>query len=162
MRKCDKCRTPMMQERGNHLYDSSGLQVTLVDVKINKCPECGNSGVAIPRIAQLNRAIAAVVVHKKGRLSFSEVRFLRKILGWSSADFAETVGVDATTVSRWENGKQTIGPQADRLLRMLVVHESPIPDYAAHDLRNADGEGVERTIPLRFEQSQTKSWTMVA
>ncbi|HUH03867.1 MAG TPA: helix-turn-helix transcriptional regulator [Kofleriaceae bacterium] len=87
---------------------------------------------------------------------------MRKALGWSSLDLADTLGVDASTVSRWENGKQDIGPQADRLLRLLVVHESAISDYEAHDLRKAGGDRSPDSTPLRFRQSETNSWQMVA
>ena len=61
MRKCDKCGAAMVSERGNHLYDSSGLKVTLVGVTVNRCPQCGNTGVVIARIAQLNRTGQAVI-----------------------------------------------------------------------------------------------------
>jgi hypothetical protein len=46
------------------------------------------------------------VIHKPARLSGSEVRYLRKYLGWSGADFAGHVGVDPSTVSNWETDKE--------------------------------------------------------
>lgn len=59
---------------------------------------------------------------------------MRKYLGWSGVDFATHIGVKPETVSRWENGREPIGPVADRLLRTLVLLGQPIRDYPPDDL----------------------------
>src|SRR6185312_5341640 len=88
----------------------------------------------VPRIAELHRVVALAVLRKPSRLTGDEVRFLRKFIGWSGSDFARRIGVDPSTVSHWENGKQPIGPASDRLLRMLVVHERQVSDYSTEEL----------------------------
>ena len=55
-----------------------------------------------------------------------EIRFLRKYLGWSTADFASRMGTARETVSRWESGAVPMGSQADRLLRLLVATAAPV------------------------------------
>jgi DNA-binding transcriptional regulator YiaG len=55
----------------------------------------------------------------------AEVRFLRKHLGWSGADFAAHMGVDPTTVSAWENERKPFGTSSDRLLRLIVARQAP-------------------------------------
>jgi putative zinc finger/helix-turn-helix YgiT family protein len=86
---------------------------------------CGETYTSIPAIEGLHRQIAAAVIRKKGRLAPAEIRFLRKWLGWSGVDFAKRTGTKPETVSRWENGRTLMGPQADRLLRVLVAKETP-------------------------------------
>ena len=63
-------------------------------------PKCGEHEVAIPRIEDLHRTIAQAVIAKRERLTPAEIRFLRKFLGWSGADFAAHVGTTPETVSR--------------------------------------------------------------
>jgi len=62
--------------------------VILVGVPVARCGRCGETEVGIPGIEALHRAIAGALIAKPARLAPEEVRFLRKHLGLSSADFA--------------------------------------------------------------------------
>jgi DNA-binding transcriptional regulator YiaG len=73
--------------------------------------------------------IARAVISKNDRLTPAEIRFLRKHLGWTGAEFAAHFGAARETVSRWENGSTPMGPTAERLLRMIVANP---PAHAAH------------------------------
>jgi putative zinc finger/helix-turn-helix YgiT family protein len=130
-KKCRTCReAEMVVARENHLYQESGLpNVVLVGVEVRRCPACGAVELPLPRVTELHRVIAMAVIHKPARLSGAEVRYLRKHLGWSGEDFASHMGVDPTTVSKWENDKERIGPSSDRLLRLLVARRSPVEQY---------------------------------
>lgn len=48
-----------------------------------------------------------------------EVRRIRKRLGLTQAEFAETVGVATNSVARWERGELGIRESAARLMRLL-------------------------------------------
>jgi putative zinc finger/helix-turn-helix YgiT family protein len=151
--KCAECHAEMTSRRENYKYDASGLpNVTLLGVEVRICPDCGEREVVIPKIEELHRAIARAVIGKAARLVPEEVRFLRKVLGLSGADFAKRMGVDPTTVSRWETGTQPIGPQADRLLRLMVVVSPPKSDYAVETL--ADIEDDAKPLRLRLEPTR--------
>lgn len=137
MRKaCRDCKGEIRSAKETYRYVESGLpNVVLLGVEVRRCSSCGAVELVLPRVTELHRTIAMVIVHKPARLSSAEVRFLRKHLGWSGTDFADHVGVDAATVSRWENDPKTpISAQSDRLLRMMVVREWPIDDYSLNDL----------------------------
>lgn len=153
---CVSCATPMVSSRQNHLYKECGLPfVTLQDLEVRRCPQCGELEVVIPRMEQLHRVIAEAVVNKKSRLTAPEVKFLRKHLGWSGADFASHIGVSAETVSRWENGRDPIGSVADRLLRLLVVTKDPIRDYSLSTLTHLTDTPEPSRIGLR---SSPQGW----
>jgi DNA-binding transcriptional regulator YiaG len=90
--------------------------------------------VAIPQLEELHRVIALAVISKSSRLAPQEIRYLRKFLDWSGAELARHLGVDGSTVSRWENGQQAMGPVADRLLRLIVGCRQPERTYPVEKL----------------------------
>ena len=144
--KCFECSADMNVTRETRRYKECGLDdIVLHGVEVRRCPKCGEEDIVIPRIEELHRLIAGGLLHKAGRLTGAEVRFLRKALGWSADDFAKSVGVARETVSRWENNHEQMSPVAERLLRLVVAHEKPIrnyhvPDLAAIDQAQAKGE----------------------
>ena len=118
--------------------------------------QCGEFEVAIPRIEDLHRAIATEVIGKRARLTPPEIRFLRKYLDWSGADFARHMGVTVGAVSRWENGREQMGPVADRLLRLMVAHTKPGTDYSVDRLIDV-AEAAPAPLRLRMELDK-KGW----
>lgn len=158
--KCVTCSAPMKSKRENYRYEASGLPyVTLEGVEVSRCPACGETEVAIPAIEQLHRVIAGALIRKRGRLAPAEVRFLRKYLGWSGADFARHMGTTQETVSRWENGPTPIGASADRLLRLLVATKAPMTDYQVDVLAEiAAGDRKPRPIRLGLSRHRQAGW----
>lgn len=140
--KCGQCgATEIEAVTIDHPYDESGLPgVTLQGISADRCPVCGAIRVRIPNIEGLHRALALFLLRKTSRLSGPEVRFLRKYIGLSGADFAKRLGAEPETVSRWENGKQPIGGAAERFLRLLVVTMGQIQEYPVEELDKLDSE----------------------
>ena len=157
--KCFQCGGAMTSKRETYDYGVSGLPVMLQGVEVRRCKDCGEEEVAIPRIEELHRLLAAIVVSKKERLTGSEVRYLRKWLGWSGIEFAKHMGVSAECVSRWENGKEQIGPVADRALRLMVMIQTPVSEYPAPPLDTIAQIG-EGTKPVHLTASDRGgTWT---
>jgi putative zinc finger/helix-turn-helix YgiT family protein len=130
--KCINCGHAMTSTRGTHRYTESGLSnVTLANIEIRTCSECGEREVVIPKMEILHRMIARNLIKVPRLLPPEEIRFLRKWLGLSGLDFALVMGVRPETVSRWEHkdGKNPISPTADRLLRLLVANQAPVERY---------------------------------
>ncbi len=130
--KCVNCGDRMTSTRGVHRYTESGLSnVTLVNVEIRTCPECGEREIVIPRIDDLHRRIARAIATSPAKLTPEQIRFLRKWLGYSSADFALLMGVRPESVSRWESkdNNSPMTPTAERLLRMFVANHEPVEKY---------------------------------
>ena len=61
-------------------------------------------------------------------------------------DIARAMGAASETVSRWENGSATMGVQADKLLRLMVVHVQPVQDYGEDAIKIA---ATDKAKPLR-------------
>lgn len=149
--KCAQCGTVMKVNRENVKYDEMiGLPVMLADVEVRRCPGCGEYEVVIPRLEELLRVLAGAVIRRRVRLSGGEVRFLRKYLGWSGVDFARRMGTQPETVSRWEHAVTRIGPQADRLLRLMVATVRPAGDYSVDLLQQIGKDKVSRPSRWRF------------
>ena len=120
--QCVVCGATMATRPENYRYTESGLpHVILQDVAISRCPQCGETEVAIPQIEDLHRAVAHALLRKPTRLTAEEIRYLRTSLGWSSTALAAHMGTTPETVSRWQHGATPIGKTADRLLRLCVA-----------------------------------------
>lgn len=135
----------METRRENHRYIESGLpNIVLLDIEKRQCPNCGEVSLSIPRPLPLHKAIAMSIIDQPSRLTPHEIRFLRKWLGWSGADFAKRMAVDPATVSRWEkvDDPQAMGAVAERLLRMFVAYLAPQRNYI-DQLATLDDRDIE-------------------
>ena len=120
--ECSDCAEQVTPERRNYRYTESGLSnLILQNVEIVDCPNCGNSDVIIPRMAQIHRAIAGALASSPARLTGEQVRFLRKHLGLNGDQFARYLHTDKTKISKWERGEDPVGAAADRLIRLLAA-----------------------------------------
>jgi len=161
MTQCLVCGGSTKTRREKHYrYTECGLPNVIIEdaVRVTTCERCGETYTSLPAIEQLHRQIAAAVIRKRGRLAPAEIRFLRKGLGWSGVDFAKRTGTKPETVSRWENGKALMGPQADRLLRVLVAKETPVMEYSVDVLAQVAADDGPAT-PVRVELKKgPKGW----
>jgi len=140
--KCVHCRAETNEQRRDVPYDSLP-GTTLIDVPVHVCPECGETYTGIPKMAELDRTLVEMVISQDSRLTPDEIAFVRKYLGLSGRDLAARMGVAPETVSRWENGKQTMSESHERLLRALVVIETPVEDYS----QALPGDGLSEPQP---------------
>jgi putative zinc finger/helix-turn-helix YgiT family protein len=151
-KRCRVCGAPTEVRRENYKYDASGLDnITLQNIEVRHCPKCGERQALIPSLAELHKAIALALAEKRERLFPKEIRFLRKYLGLSSADFAAKIGVDPATVSRYENTSdpQPMGKQTERLLRLMVIVEKPVQSYPLEELATQEPKSVRMTLAPR-------------
>jgi putative zinc finger/helix-turn-helix YgiT family protein len=137
----------------NYRYKECGLDnVILGNVEIRTCKSCGERELVIPKTQELHALLAKAIAGQPARLAPKEIRFLRKYLGFSSVDFAKEMGVAPETVSRWESAESPhqMSRQADRLLRLTVIHGKPIEYYPA----NADDGAGKKRAPLKVRISR--------
>jgi putative zinc finger/helix-turn-helix YgiT family protein len=118
---CSNCGQAAKVVRGTYRFTESGLNVILVGIELIRCSECGNEDPVLPNINGLMECLARAVIEKPWRLAGSEIKFLRKYLRMTGEAFASFVGVDKTTVSKWENDHDSIGEPSDHLIRALAL-----------------------------------------
>ena len=119
--KCELCGGATAIRTGQkYHYIECGLDnIYLENIEFRVCESCGVVTPRISRILDLHTTIARAVALQPYPLSGPEVRFLRKQLGMKAREWTVRLRVDHTTLSRWENGEQKIGPQSDALIRLL-------------------------------------------
>lgn len=125
--KCDSCKIEMIETTATvdspYQYDLSGLKnLFLAGITVYECPKCKSKVPAIPRVGELHRVIARLLLHKPTLLSGDEIRFLRKNAGIPAKDFAVLLQTSAEHLSRVENGHYaSLGATADRLARAIII-----------------------------------------
>lgn len=145
--KCLECQIELNSTREPYKYRACDLDnVVLENIEICRCPGCGEEEIVIPRIAELHRLLASTFAKMPEKLNPQQICFLRKYLGWSGVDFAAAIGVDPTTVSRWENGAQGMGVSAERLLRLCALSMKPVEDYSILKTLASKKEGASRLV----------------
>ncbi len=122
--KCPSCGKAMRATKRDHRYEEAGLKnVVLTGTTVYECG-CGEILPEFPQIHRLHQRIAKDLVAKQSPLTGEEFRFLRKAMGLSAKELARLLGVTTVTISRWENNKEKVGSQSDRLLRCLYLTRS--------------------------------------
>jgi putative zinc finger/helix-turn-helix YgiT family protein len=134
--KCRNCeRGELVESRENYHYRECGLDnVTIVDITVRKCPDCGSLMPLIPNIEGLHDRLARAIIAKDGPLAAAEIVFLRKSLGWSGTDFSRNMHCDRAQVSKWEHGTVEMSKPYDLLLREMVASGKNIADYHREEL----------------------------
>ena len=98
--KCTSCGRDTHISRGNYHFDEIGLPVTLKNVELVKCDECGTVEPIIPNMNGLMHAVALAVITQERALTGEEIRFLRKYLGLSTSQFMKLLHINQSTLSR--------------------------------------------------------------
>ena len=101
--------------------DAMGIPAILVN-SVRRIEHGGESGVVVPDIPGLEAAMAVARVILPHKLNGREIRFLRRSLGLKAVTLASFLDVTPETLSRWENGPEAISTNAERVLRLRVLH----------------------------------------
>ena len=123
--ECSNCGEPAEIAHGNYKFRESGLDnIILCGIELIKCNKCGNEDPIIPALDDLFRTIALAIVTKPYGLAGEELRFLRKYMSLTGDEFSRMLHVDKTTLSKWENNDDPVGPQSDLAIRMMVMSQN--------------------------------------
>jgi putative transcriptional regulator len=156
---CSNCGNKMSSRRENYKYTACGLDyVTLVNLEVRKCKECGGVEAVIPRIQELHRVLAQTIAKRPSMLRGREIRFLRKYLGMSGEDAAQALGVGANWLSRCENDKQELSTGYQRFLRLMVLYDQPNHLYSLKDLLAKKDD--KKPAPIKLDLGD--SWQATA
>ena len=152
-KKCRSCGGVIEERLATRPYDESGLKgILLVGIPVRTCSVCGEETFGVPRLSELHRLIALTLVRKPSGLTGAELRFLRKHLGYSGVDLAERLDVTPEHYSRWENDAAPMSAMAERLVRLMVVHNDRAAGYSLDDLKEAPkGKPVPLKLRVRLD-----------
>ena len=135
-----------------------GIRVLLINSAFEATQD-GETAPIVPDIGGLEAAAAVARATVHAKLSGKEIRVLRKALGLTAAALAEFLDVTPETLSRWENSKETISNNAERILRLRIVQglgkKSPGVKAATDDildLKISPFRGSIDPITLKFDR----------
>lgn len=101
---------------------------------------------------ELEQCIRCLVASKKESLKGWDLRFLRRGLEITQAEFGETIGRDGQTVARWEKQQEVIPKFADLAIR-LIFSGKFTPSMTAKELlqiNNGSGNKYPEKIFLKL------------
>jgi transcriptional regulator with XRE-family HTH domain len=130
----------------NYRYVESGLKnVLLKGILVFRCKDCGAEVPEISGASSLHTLIGIRLLFKDSRLNGEEVRFLRKLVGYSATELAQLAGTSKSVVSRWEN-KDTFGEHTDRLIRLICLNKMLSDSLPEVDKTEGGADGRARTL----------------
>ena len=142
--------------RPEHTEDLGGVVVKVLNAaQVYRCATCDAEMVAIPDMDGLARSTAIARALDPVRLSGPEVKYMRRVLDMTQADFARAMDLSSETVSRWENDVRGVGGACEKLVRhnvcALIYKETRGLPYDASVITNMQfksrKEG-ERMLPI--------------
>ncbi len=144
-------------------YEERGLglpyPVVLLGAAEEEIHESGERvGVRIPDLEGLTAAVALARCLWPYDLAGAEVRFIRRVLGYTQKELAARLVMSPETLSRWENRKEEddrpVGEWADKSLRMLAAIELS---------GRAPGSAVDPNAitALRIRLREANSWPAI-
>jgi DNA-binding transcriptional regulator YiaG len=143
-----------MRKSTMYKYTECGLRNVRLSngYKVHDTPY--GKAVSITDVEGLHRAIGHAIA-RKPRVTGSELRFLRKELGWSQKMLATFLGVSEQIVSLWER-KGRITKTADRLVRLVYLEKADGNVRIAEAVqRLAEMDRVEHE-GMTFEKKKSK------
>jgi len=150
---CPNCKQEMKRsEKAEYHYTACGLNyVYLLKIMVHECPKCFSQVPVIPKMQKLQEMIAKFVIGKEGKLIGEEVRFLRKHLRLMGKELAELLGVDPSTVTRWEKNESKIGAANERLLRLICKVSGTDQDFIESLMAVGNSPAPERKLEITEE-----------
>ena len=165
---CDICDVAMKSRIATredpYAFTMVGLpNVQLVGLRAHRCPRCLGDIAEIPRMQELHRVIAAMVVRKSGLLTGAEIRYLRIHAELPAKDFARLLRVSPSTLSRVESDKQAFSESLDQMVRLISTVIAQDGESARQVLlATAEGRKRKRRTQPRLFKVRRGHWEEVA
>src|SRR3989454_4214967 len=118
---CPNCGTRMVNKRSTLRLPINGDEVAVASAAHLSCPKCGEIALRLQDSKRLGEDAIAIYRRKHGLLSADEIRAIRDQFNLTQADPARLLRLRASTVSRWETGRNVQTAAMDILLRMITV-----------------------------------------
>lgn len=97
------------------------VKVEVGNLPVLRCDDCGSVMVPGAILESVSLAIAGEML-SRAKLDPIDVKFLRKLLGYTQQELGDHLGADRVTVNRWENASDPLdGPQSYALRSLVFV-----------------------------------------
>jgi DNA-binding XRE family transcriptional regulator len=98
-----------------------GVRVLLINSAF-EAEQDGEKVPVVPDIVGLEAAIAVARVTVPDKLTGKEIRFLRKAICKKASELARFLDVTPETLSRWENDREVMSTNAERVFRLRILN----------------------------------------
>lgn len=109
----------MREHRGTLRLPVNGEEVSVPSTVHLRCPECGEILLRFTDAKRLGEDAIALYRKKHHLLSADAIRAIRQQFDLTQAELAKLLRLGASTVSRWEAGRNVQTGAMDVLLRLL-------------------------------------------
>lgn len=107
------------------LYEAFGFPIKLINVPMKKVVGEWVIDVDFPT---LEKMALRLIIHKRAPLTGAELRFIRKYLGFTTAEFGKLLGVTHVAIVKWESNKTRPPIPADIYVRLYVIDQLNVKD----------------------------------
>ena len=90
------------RKKATFIYEGLGIPIKLINVSLKKML---GEWVLDINVNQLQLDILKALIHKSTPLNGKELKFIRKFLNMTTADFGKLFGVSHVAVVKWESRK---------------------------------------------------------
>ncbi len=122
MTRCRVCGGPDVAPGTTELVNTVDGTAFAATLPASVCQACGDTKVEAPTVKAFELQVAAELA-RMGRPTPAAFRFMRTALGFRGPQFAQLLGVDRGTLSRWENGVLRVDRGAFVVLGGLVIEQ---------------------------------------
>lgn len=116
---CTNCGTLMKEARGRLKVPINGEEIGVPSASHLKCPRCSEIVLRFHEAKRLHEDACEIYRRRHRLLSAHEIRAIRERFDLTQANLARLLRLGASTVSRWESGRNVQTAAMDVLLRLL-------------------------------------------
>ncbi|HEU4537278.1 MAG TPA: helix-turn-helix domain-containing protein [Polyangiaceae bacterium] len=165
--RCPSCRAGTLEQNRLAAHEMGpwlGLESVRVEglpaLRCDKCGELTFDGAVLDAITQ---GVAKMFAMQSGDLWPQEARFLRKFLSATQTELAARLGVDRTTVTRWETGEEPLlRPHAASLRVHVALHLAGLDPATAGELDRTIAQPPKRPVPRGLPLLQASQFALKA
>jgi DNA-binding transcriptional regulator YiaG len=128
---CLECGEPLTVRAHKERTRVGRYTVEDDSARVPVCPN-GHTELALEELAGFERRAAMVVLSEAADIGGAEIRFARKAMGLTGVRLGRLLDVKPETISRWENGHETMS-RVSRLALLAVVKDLPALERIEHD-----------------------------
>jgi DNA-binding transcriptional regulator YiaG len=115
------------------VYEGLGFPIKLINAPMKKM--LGEWIIDLD-MNKLQLAVIRALIYKSTPLTGGELKFIRKFLSMSMANFGKIFGVTHVAIVKWESGQRNISPSMEICIRLYVLEHLQARDKEFRNLYN--------------------------